>query len=99
MWLNTRRFSRSTRKLAVFFPKDANGKDVELACAAAKKAERLTEKPEYKRLKQILLIHNPKMTEAALQEIIPFVIEKYSLDQTSIWNLDEEYIRDLVAGG
>ena len=94
MWLNTRRFSKSTRKLGSFFPKG-----VELAKKAVEKAPLVVENADYKRLKNILLMHNPKLTNETLQEVIPFVIKRYGLDKTSIWDLDEEYLHDLVAGG
>lgn len=53
----------------------------------------------FQRLRAILLLHNNRLTAEAIIEIADFLIPKFGLDQTSIWELDEEYVQDLVAGG
>lgn len=50
------------------------------------------------RLWTILLLHNPLLSVESLIEIGDFLVKKFHLDQTSIWDLDEEYLTDLCAG-
>jgi hypothetical protein len=43
----------------------------------------------------MLLLHNPNLAASELLEIGGFLIQKFGLDQTSIWEFEDEYLDDL----